>query len=178
MEAAAVGRSVVAGWSVADELRDLLESKGMLRDQRVRRAVDQLLYAPEVRSVQGWARRAGTNRRTLTRYMDRHGLPAPVRWVQAYRLIRAAALMQRTRCTVARAASALGYPDPFTLSNQMQRVLGVRPTFAREMPDWRMIAELWLEREREAGRLRDPEPRRSEHACPVCRRPFEGAAEA
>ena len=47
----------------------------------------------------------------------------------------------------------LGYPDGFSLSNQMNRLLGVRPSDARRYLGWEWILEAWLRREAATGGL-------------------------
>jgi hypothetical protein len=63
-------------------------------------------------------------------------------------------------------ARAMGYPDGFTLSNQMERILGVRPSFARERFGWEWVLEAWLLREQECGgllqTLKGPTPSKEE----------------
>jgi len=109
--------------------------------------VQQLLSeGAHVRSVTGLARRIGTSRRTLGRRMERWALPSPSRWVQFSRLLHVCLQLQRPGVSVARAASACGYPDPFTLSNQMKRVLGLRPSEARCYLGWKWAAHAWARR--------------------------------
>jgi hypothetical protein len=53
-------------------------------------------------------------------------------------------------------ARAMRYPDGFTLSNQMERLLAVRPSFARERLGWEWVVEAWLLRECALGGLGQP----------------------
>jgi hypothetical protein len=50
-------------------------------------------------------------------------------------------------------ARSLGYPDGFTLSNQMSRLVGLRPSIARERLGWEWVVEAWLAREAARGGL-------------------------
>jgi hypothetical protein len=55
-----------------------------------------------------------------------------------------------------KAAIQVGYPDGFTMSNQMKRLIGCRPSEVRENLGISWILEEWVTREVEAGRLRWP----------------------
>ena len=52
---------------------------------------------------------------------------------------------------MAEAASRFGYPDGFALSNQMQRLLGVRPSDARRYLGWDWLVEAWIHTEAASG---------------------------
>jgi hypothetical protein len=43
------------------------------------------------------------------------------------------------------------YPDGFTMSNQMKRLLGVRPSDVRERLGWEWVVESWIRGEIERG---------------------------
>jgi hypothetical protein len=47
----------------------------------------------------------------------------------------------------------LGYSDGFSLSNQMMRLIGFRPSDVRAYLGWEWILEAWLRREAETGGL-------------------------
>ena len=59
--------------------------------------------------------------------------------------------MQNTEDSVFSVGCALGYPDGFSVSNQMSRLFGMRPTQARERLGWEWVFEAWLRREAESG---------------------------
>jgi hypothetical protein len=61
--------------------------------------------------------------------------------------------MQSTEDTLFTIACDLGYPDGFALSNQMHRLVGIRPTSARDCLGWEWLIESWLRREAEEGGL-------------------------
>ena len=50
-------------------------------------------------------------------------------------------------------AFEMGYSDGFTLSNQMERLTGVRPRQARELLGWEWAVEAWLQNEARDGGL-------------------------
>jgi hypothetical protein len=62
--------------------------------------------------------------------------------------------LQSTDQSLFQVARRLGYPDGFTLSNQMERLVGVRPSVVRERLGWEWVAECWLQKEWETGGLR------------------------
>lgn len=127
--------------------------------------VRKLLTAePPVRSVYGWGRAVHLSRRTIGRYLAWAGFPKPTEWAQLACLLRAQRTLQRYG-KVNRAAYAAGYPDPFTYSNQMHRVIGCRPKQVRMLsPDQLMSA--WIERMRPS--FRAPLPKHGR--CPFCQR--------
>jgi hypothetical protein len=69
------------------------------------------------------------------------------------RLLRVAVELQTTEATVASIAIHHGYPDGFSVSNQMERLIGHRPSEIRERLGWEWILEAWLKREAEIGAL-------------------------
>jgi AraC-like DNA-binding protein len=128
---------------------DYLDRRGVLTDERARKAVFGILKASgEVRTVAQLARALAVSRRTLGRHFSVAGLPAPSHWLQFGRLFRASVLLQRERLSVSRAATSLGYPDGFTLSNQMKRLIGHRPMQVKALLGWRWVVEAWLTMER------------------------------
>jgi AraC-like DNA-binding protein len=66
-------------------------------------------------------------------------------------LLHACLLLQADDTAIFRIANRLKYPDGFTMSNQMKRVIGVRPSQVREMVGWEWIVESWLAKEGVAG---------------------------
>ncbi|MGH7501293.1 MAG: helix-turn-helix domain-containing protein [Longimicrobiales bacterium] len=87
------------------------------------------------RRVTRLSAKLGISRRTLHRAFRAvrgettdHAI-ARVRLLHALELV-AAGLLVRDAARIA------GYPDPFTMSNQCKRLLGIRPTAARR-PGWR-----------------------------------------
>lgn len=125
-----------------------LRRRGMLVDSRAASDIAAIVKASEeLGTVTQVARRLTTSRRTIGRHLAAANLPAPSRWLQFSRMFRAALLLQGQDTTVARAARRLGYPDGFTFSNQMKRLIGLRPTAVRQYLGWEWIIEAWLARE-------------------------------
>ena len=99
------------------------------------------------RTISGVARRLYMSRRALGRRFQTRRLPPPSRWLQFGRLLRVSCMLQSGQRTAAEAARAIGYPDGFSMSNQMVRLLGVRPTYVRDRYGWEWIANRWITRE-------------------------------
>lgn len=129
--------------------------QGILRDQRIRGLVSRVFeLAPTVPSISKLARKLYTSRRTLGRFFETEGLPVPSHWLQLARLLYVSALIQeKPNLPVAKAAIRVGYPDGFTMSNQMKRLIGCRPSDVRDNLGLGWILEEWIGRERSAGRL-------------------------
>lgn len=143
---------------LADSVAVYLGRRGVLPEQQLREEVRRIFeLAPNTASISKLARRLYTSRRTLGRHLTAAGLPVPSHWLQFARLLHVAVQLQNEGATVFRVAVRTGYPDGFTMSNQMKRMLGVRPTTVRHHLGWEWLVEVWLLRELEAGRL---DPRR------------------
>jgi AraC-like DNA-binding protein len=130
-----------------DVTRYLID-RGLLNDLRVRKEVEQLFsLAPTVSSTSKIAQHLYTSRRTLGRHFASAGLPVPSHWLQFARLLLASTILQSEHITVFRVAVRVGYPDGFTMSNQMKRLLGYRPSDVRSLLGWEWLVEAWLKRE-------------------------------
>lgn len=110
--------------------------------------------ALEVQSVSALGRALYLSRRALGRRFSTLGLPVPSHCLQFSRLIRAHVRVQATGDSLSKVAVDLGYPDAFSLSNQMRRLLDLRPSEARDRLGWEWLVETWLVRE-EGGLLED-----------------------
>jgi hypothetical protein len=44
-------------------------------------------------------------------------------------------------------ATRFAYPDGFSMSNSMKRLLGYRPSFVRQHLGWEWIVQVWAEGE-------------------------------
>lgn len=129
-----------------------LTRRQLLVQDDIRRGVRKIFESiPEVTSVSKLARRLYTSRRTMGRHFAAAGLPVPSHWLQFARLLMASFRLQDDRYTVARVATRLGYPDGFTLSNQMKRLLDCRPSDVRRHLGWEWIIEMWLRTETGTG---------------------------
>jgi len=134
--------------SVAGAVTEYLRLRGVLRSEAARREVLRVLeLAPEVVSISQLARRLYTSRRTLGRHFGEWGLPVPSHWLQFGRLLHVCMHLHVEHAAVFRIAARAKYPDGFTLSNQMKRLLGHRPSAIRRLLGWEWIVESWLERE-------------------------------
>lgn len=139
------------------EVADYLAWRGLVIDLETRRLIRKTVdLSGELTTVNGLARALYLSRRALGRRFTMRGLPVPSHWLHFGRVLRAALRLQDTQDTLFAAAAALGYPDGFALSNQMVRLVGIRPTLARDRLGWEWILEEWLLREaREGGFSRE-----------------------
>jgi AraC-like DNA-binding protein len=139
---------------LASEVTDYLSWRGLGVDRDtahiIRRIVD---LSAELRSVSAMSRSLYLSRRALGRRFMSRGLPVPSHWLQVARLLRVASKLQNSEATVASIAIEHGYPDGFSVSNQMERLIGFRPSEIRERLGWEWILEAWLRREAELGAL-------------------------
>ena len=134
------------------EFMDYVKRRGLICDDRAHQEIDRLFSeARVVHSVAGLARRMASSRRTLGRHFADAGLPAPSRWLQFARLLYVSLYLQRNRCSIGRAAAEMGYPDPFTMSNQMKRLTGLRPSEVKSRFGWSWIIECWILEEAKRG---------------------------
>lgn len=134
-----------------------LGRRDLLRSAEMRSQVLRIFSAAsEVSSVTGLARKLATSRRTLGRHFEVLGLPVPSHWLQFARLLRAVTYMHMdSDITVHRAATRAGYPDGFTMSNQMKRLLDCRPSEIRGCFGWEWVVEQWIRCEVRSGGI-DP----------------------
>jgi AraC-like DNA-binding protein len=134
--------------SVAGTVTDYLRVRGILGAEPARREVQRVLeLAVEVVSISQLARRLYTSRRTLGRHFSEWGLPVPSHWLQFGRLLHVCLHLHADHTAVFRLAARAKYPDGFTLSNQMKRLIGYRPSEVRRLLGWEWIVEAWLEKE-------------------------------
>lgn len=134
-------------------MRQLIE-RGLIANRAIAREIRRIFeLAPEVHSITRLARRLYTSRRTLGRHFASHGLPVPSHWLQFARLLQVSVHLQNEPSAIFRIAARSGYPDGFTLSNQMKRLIGCRPTEVRSCLGWEWILDAWLRREWAMGHL-------------------------
>jgi AraC-like DNA-binding protein len=139
---------------LADTITLYLAQRGILAERTIRREVHRIIeLAPEVTSISRLARRMYTSRRTLGRHLSIAGLPVPSHWLQFSRLLHIAVQIQNDSTAIFRIACRAGYPDGFTMSNQMKRLIGCRPSEVRSFLGWEWIVEAWLRREASLGNL-------------------------
>ena len=132
---------------------EYLAWRGLVMDLGLRRTVRRILeLSSELRTVSGVARSLFMSRRALGRRFMKEGLPVPSHWLQFGRVLRAVLGLQRGEATLMGVAFDLGYSDGFSLSNQMKRLLGVRPRHVASRLGWEWVVECWIHEElREGG---------------------------
>ncbi len=136
------------------EVTDYLTWRGVEVDLDTRRLIRKTLELSEnLTTVAGLARALYMSRRALGRRFMTRGLPVPSHWLHLGRILRASLRLQASEETLFAVACELGYPDGFSLSNQMRRLTGLRPSIMRECFGWEWIVEAWLYREAHAGSI-------------------------
>jgi AraC-like DNA-binding protein len=134
------------------EVMDYLHWRGITVEIEIRRLIRKTIdLSSELRSITALARSLYLSRRALGRRFLTNGLPVPSHWLHFGRVLRAALRLQASNVPLAEAASRFGYPDGFALSNQMHRLLGVRPSDARRNLGWEWLVEAWIRTEATTG---------------------------
>lgn len=127
---------------------EYLAWRGLVLDTDLRRTVRRVLeLSSEVRTVTGLSRGLYMSRRALGRRFLKEGLPVPSHWLHFGRLLRVVLDLQRPETTLMDVAFDNGYPDGFSLSNQMKRLTGLRPSQLSGRLGWEWIAERWIQTE-------------------------------
>jgi AraC-like DNA-binding protein len=140
--------------SLADSVTRYLVRRGVLRSEQLRLEARRILQlSGETTSIERLSGRMFMSRRTLGRHFANAGLPVPSHWLQFGRLMNVVVHLQAESAAVFRVATRLGYPDGFTMSNQMHRLIGCRPTEVRRLLGWEWVVEAWLAREAASGGL-------------------------
>jgi len=133
---------------LAQSVVDYLGWRGLVLDpdmrQLIRRTVE---LSMELTTVSSLARGVYMSRRALGRAFLREGLPVPSHWLHIGRVLRAAIELQWNGETLMRTASRNGYPDGFSLSNQMKRLTGIRPSDVKRRIGWEWVFEAWIRQE-------------------------------
>jgi AraC-like DNA-binding protein len=133
---------------VAQAVTHYLAERGVLNGPRETREFRRIMeLAPDVPSISALSRRMYTSRRTLGRHFSACRLPVPSHCLQIARILYVSLQLHNDDAAVFRIAARFGYPDGFTLSNQMKRMIGYRPSEVRELLGWEWIVEAWLKRE-------------------------------
>lgn len=140
--------------ALASSVTDYLEWRGIPLDPGarniVRRTVD---LSDRVQTITALARNLYMSRRALGRRLLGQQLPVPSHWLQIARILRATIKLQNSDASLFSIATSLGYPDGFSLSNQMKRLCGIRPLEARQRLGWEWLFETWLACEAHRGSL-------------------------
>lgn len=138
----------------AAEMTDYLAWRGLVVDRETTHLLRRIFeLSGELRTVTGLARGLYMSRRALGRRLMNRGLPVPSHWLQICRILRLTGRLQNSSTSIFSLAYDAGYPDGFALSNQMQRLVGYRPSQVREYRGWEWVFEAWLRREAEGGGL-------------------------
>lgn len=140
-------RALLAAYprNMPDAIATYLMRRGLLTEPKMQRCIRQIFASvPTISNVSGVARRLFTSRRTLGRHFAAAGLPVASHWLQFARLLLAIMRLQTTDLTISRVALRMGYPDGFTMSNQMKRIIGLRPSEVRTYLGWEWVVETWL----------------------------------
>lgn len=136
------------------EVTDYLAWRGIPLDRETARLIRKTLaMSAELRSITALSRSLYLSRRALGRRFLGRGLPVPSHWLQFGRILRVAIRLQNSDDSVLAVGYELGYPDGFSLSNQMVRLTGYRPVEARQFLGWEWLLEAWLRREADTGGL-------------------------
>jgi hypothetical protein len=134
------------------EVVDYLVWRGIDVDLDTRRLLRKTFaLSDELRTVNGLARGLYMSRRALGRRFMTRGLPVPSHWLHFGRILRASIRMQAPSASLFSIGCDLGYPDGFSLSNQLKRLTGLRPSIMRECFGWDWIVESWLLQEARSG---------------------------
>ncbi len=142
---------------LSSEILDYLSWRGVRIDRDTRRLLARTLeLSGQVTTVSGLARALYLSRRALGRRFLKCGIPVPSHWLHFTRVLRASIELQNSDKSLFRVACDLEYPDGFSLSNQMKRLTGIRPSEAREHLGWEWLLEAWLRREARNGGLSIP----------------------
>ncbi|MDT8369006.1 MAG: hypothetical protein RQ745_07345 [Longimicrobiales bacterium] len=137
---------------LAQSILAYLAWRGLVLDSDIRRLLRRTVELSEtISTVAGLARGVYMSRRALGRTFLREGLPVPSHWLHLGRVMRAVLHLQWGGETLMRVASRLGYPDGFSLSNQMNRLTGVRPSEVKIRIGWEWVLEAWIRREIAGG---------------------------
>jgi len=135
------------------EVMDYLQWRGIDVEIETRTLLRRTIeLSNELRSVKALARSMYVSRRALGRRFLTKGLPVPSHWLHFGRILRVTLRLQNfPEETLSQAAHRFGYRDGFALSNQMYRLVGVRPSEARRYHGWEWFVEAWLDAERAQG---------------------------
>lgn len=136
------------------DVTDYLSWRGLVVDRDTTHLLRRIMeLSSEIKSITALSRSLYLSRRALGRRLSTRGLPVPSHWLQLGRLLRLSSRLQNSEASIASIAYESDYPDGFSLSNQMQRLIGYRPSQVRDYLGWEWILEAWLRKEAEEGRL-------------------------
>lgn len=138
--------------NLASSVAEYLDWRGFSVDPVTRSIIRRTVeLSARVCTISALARNLYLSRRALGRRFQKGRIPVPSHWLQISRILRATIRLQNSDATLFNVACSLGYPDGFSLSNQMQRLCGLRPLEVRELAGWEWVFETWIRREAEMG---------------------------
>lgn len=139
------------------EVMDYIGWRGVRVDRDTRHLIRKTIeLSRELKTVSALSRSLYLSRRALGRRFLSRGLPVPSHWLHFSRILRVVLELQNTDRSLFQIACGLGYPDGFSVSNQMKRLTGVRPSTARNHLGWEWLVEAWLRTEARVGGLTHP----------------------
>ena len=137
---------------LASSVADYLVWRGFSLDPVTRSIVRRTVQlSSQVQTIGALAKNLYMSRRALGRKLLSSELPVASHWLHMSRILRATIRLQNSDASLFRIAVSLGYSDGFSLSNQMQRLCGIRPLEARERLGWEWVFETWLAKEAATG---------------------------
>lgn len=138
--------------NLASSVTEYLDWRGFSVDPVTRSIIRRTVeLSARVRTISALARNLYLSRRALGRRFLKSRIPVPSHWLQISRILRATIKLQNSDGTLFSVACSQGYPDGFSLSNQMQRLCGLRPLDVRDLAGWEWVFETWIQREAEMG---------------------------
>ena len=133
---------------LSEQVGFYLDRHCIVIDRKARREIRRIFeLAPKVGTISKLCREMYTSRRTLGRHFEAEKLPVPSHWLQFARILHVVLRSHSERTAFFRLATSVGYPDGFTLSNQMKRMTGFRPSEIRGLYGFEWLLETWLKRE-------------------------------
>ena len=139
---------------LAADVTEYLVWRGLVVDGATAHLVRRVIeLSTNLRSIAALSKSMYMSRRALGRRLMSRGLPVPSHWLQIARLLRVAIKLQNSVVSVLSVAYEYGYPDGFSVSNQMYRLTGYRPTDTRKYLGWEWLLEAWLRTEADKGGL-------------------------
>ena len=139
---------------LAAEVTEYVAWRGISLDRETARLLRKTIaLSADLRSISALSRGLYLSRRALGRRLLTRGLPVPSHWLQLGRLLRVTIRLQNSQESILSIGYEVGYADAFSLSNQMYRLTGFRPSEAREYLGWEWLLEAWLRTEAAQGGL-------------------------
>ena len=140
--------------SLSTSVTEYMDWRGFSLDPVARSIVRRTVeLSARVQTISALARNLYMSRRALGRRFLNSRLPVPSHWLHVARILRATIRLQNSDTTLFNVACSLGYPDGFSLSNQMHRLCGLRPMEVRDLVGWEWVFETWIQREAAMGNI-------------------------